>query len=858
VGLVWVRARAELAARWRSALALTLLLGIGGGIALTALAGARRTDSAVGQFVQYSLPDQAGFLFGNLNSPPVTPGIPLTSRALSPEERRIVDLPQVAAWSRAPYLYVTTHRSGRRTVDLNVIGAGDPDYQHTLDRPLVLAGHLPDPNDPSLVTVNELAAAAEHLHVGSRLTLYAYAAAQFEGGKLNGGDIRIPRPRGPSYPVRVAAIVRQPQDVTAVAPLEARAGVLYEGDSNLYVTPAFLSRLAQGLGLPVQRFPDINLFTVRLRHGTADWNAFSAAAKRIAGAEVFTSRGNAYGVHVAARSAQRGIHLDVIALLLFGALAALVTLALVGQSVARQSVLERGDHAQLQILGATRAQLVGVVALRSGAIALAGAALAVVVAWLASPLMPVGLARQAEIHPGMSFDAAVLIPAALVLALGVCAWGVVPAWRALRRTSVLGVDGLPAHPSAVAAAVSRTVTRPSAGIGTRFALESGRGRAAVPVVTPMLGAALAVAVLGAALTFGTSLAHLVASPRQQGWNWDVLVGNPNDMTDRLAQDSRLLAQNRYVSGYSALALLASQGQGGSSIDGQSVATLLAIDPLKGAVYPPLLQGHAPEADDQIVLGTQTLDRLHRHVGQTVQIPTPDGTLTLHIVGRMIAPSVGDLFSNELGDGGWVYGPAVLKMERQEQAQRAAPGSNAAAPPIAFDMFAVRYAPGVSHQAAFASLQREFGPLVLRQLPSADVLNLQNVDRLPLILSGLVTLLGVATIGNTLFTSVRRRRRDLAVLKAIGFRPRQVAGVVAWQATTFSVVALVVGIPVGIVAGRWAWNAVASGIGTASPPVVPALLLAAVIPATVVVCNLLAALPGWSAARVPAALAMRTD
>ena len=81
----------------------------------------------------------------------------------------------------------------------------------------------------------------------------------------------MPAPKGPSYTVRVAAIVRHPQDVTAVAPLEAQSGVSYESDRNLYVTPAFLSRLAVRVGVPVQQLNDINLILVRLRHGAADW-----------------------------------------------------------------------------------------------------------------------------------------------------------------------------------------------------------------------------------------------------------------------------------------------------------------------------------------------------------------------------------------------------------------------------------------------------------------------------------------------------------------------------------------------------------------------------------------------------------
>jgi ABC-type antimicrobial peptide transport system permease subunit len=119
-------------------------------------------------------------------------------------------------------------------------------------------------------------------------------------------------------------------------------------------------------------------------------------------------------------------------------------------------------------------------------------------------------------------------------------------------------------------------------------------------------------------------------------------------------------------------------------------------------------------------------------------------------------------------------------------------------------------------------------------------------------------LGAAIVGNTLITSVRRRRRDLAVLKTIGLTPRQVASVIAWQATTFSFVALIVGLPVGTVAGRWAWDLVASNIGSATPPFVPVLAIVLVVPAAVAVCNVMAAVPSWVAARVPPATTMRSE
>src|SRR5204862_5453659 len=64
-------------------------------------------------------------------------------------------------------------------------------------------------------------------------------------------------------------------------------------------------------------------------------------------------------------------------------------------------------------------------------------------------------------------------------------------------------------------------------VGVRFALESGRGRTAVPVRSALLGSVLAVATLVATLTFGSSLQTLVTHPALYGWNWRYLLNTPS-------------------------------------------------------------------------------------------------------------------------------------------------------------------------------------------------------------------------------------------------------------------------------------------------------------------------------------------
>jgi ABC-type lipoprotein release transport system permease subunit len=178
--------------------------------------------------------------------------------------------------------------------------------------------------------------------------------------------------------------------------------------------------------------------------------------------------------------------------------------------------------------------------------------------------------------------------------------------------------------------------------------------------------------------------------------------------------------------------------------------------------------------------------------------------------------------------------------------------------VLFNMFAVRYAPGVSTTAAFTDLQHHFGPEVLRQLPPEDVLNLESVDHLPYVLAVLVVLLGTATLANTLVTAIRRRRQDLAVMKSLGCTGRQIGSVVAWHATTACAVAVALGVPLGIAGGRWGWQVVATAIDAVSPPAVPVLAVVAAAVGTLVVGNLVAYWPARTSRRIRPALAMRSE
>ena len=171
---------------------------------------------------------------------------------------------------------------------------------------------------------------------------------------------------------------------------------------------------------------------------------------------------------------------------------------------------------------------------------------------------------------------------------------------------------------------------------------------------------------------------------------------------------------------------------------------------------------------------------------------------------------------------------------------------------------IDFTPGDETPEHLAQLQHQIGTeyRIFRAEPPVDILSFGRVQNLPVLLALLLTGLAVATLLLTLVSSARRRRRDLAVLKSLGYRPRQLAGVVACQSTAMTVVGLVVGIPLGIALGRWLWILVASHLGILPDTVIPTNQIAVMALAALIAANIAAAWPGWVAARTPAGLALQ--
>lgn len=805
---VWERLRTDARLRWPWWLGLAVCIGLAGGVVLGAAAGARRTASAYPRMLVATRAEDV-YLAG-----PSPWSNPADARVLDEIER----LPQVAAAARIAA--VTIYPSDRDAVPTFYHFAGvDPRYLRDVDRPKLLAGRLPDPARADEVLVNPALASAQQLAVGSRVTW----------DSVTGVD--DPKPRRTPVTLTVVGIGVQPNEVVPTA--------LYDDLPVMYLTPAYLRAHPRDV-MPY------GFEAIRLKRGAADLAAFRAAAERVLAAH------HLEGTPFDDRSprtikVQHAMVPQATALAIFALLVGVAALLVLGQAVARQLFLDAVDYPTLRALGMTGRQLVAVALLRVGAIAVAGSVLAVALAVLWSPLMPMGLARLAEPRPGFVLDLPVLglgLVAIPALLLAVAAW---PAWRAATVHARWLASSGPgqARPSRLTAGAARAGLPPSAVTGIRMALERGQGRTAVPVRSALVGTVLAIASVTAAATFSASLDRLARTPALYGWTWDVAAGIGWFEFDT-KQVMTTLSADRHVAAFAGVAF------GEVGIEGRQVAAV-GIDQLRGEVFPTLLEGRPPAGQDEIVVGTKLLQRLHRRVGDTVTVAVNNRPLRMRVVGRAVFPAfgAGSLIETGLGEGAAV---------------RAKLFDDPSTPGI-YTLLLIRLAPGADERAV-ARVGDELGygssdgcpPSLCMPGPQrpGDLNDFARLRTVPLMLAGMLGLLAVAALGHTLVSSIRRRRRDLAVLKTLGFVRRQVVATVAWQATTLAATAALIGLPLGVAGGRWAWRLFAGQLGVGADPATPALAVLLALPAAVLVANLIAAVPALLAGRTRPALVLRSE
>jgi hypothetical protein len=411
----------------------------------------------------------------------------------------------------------------------------------------------------------------------------------------------------------------------------------------------------------------------------------------------------------------------------------------------------------------------------------------------------------------------------------------------------------------VVAKTAAAVGLPAAAVvGTRNTLEPGTGARSVPVRSALVGATAAVMAVVTAVVFNASLTGLVSHPVRYGWNWDLLIQaeggygsfNPGVMPG-------LLRDQRAVTGWSEF------GFGQLIIDGQSVP-VLGLQRHLGSVEPPTTSGRPLSSDDQIEFGAVTLNDLGKKVGDTVRIGTGTLARTVIIVGTVTLPSFGVDLSDHVSLGNGAMLPeATLLAVSGAHAQR----TTAQATPVYPSAVAIDLAPGTTGAqrarlvSRIVSANPDGTPGGSYELPHAlasTIINAQHLGGQPIALALALAAAAVLSLALAVLGLVRRRRGEFALLKALGMTQGQLRGVVAWQTTLTLLIAVAVGVPLGIIAGRIAWQGFAGSLGVVPVAEVPVLVLVLGLAGLVVAGNLLASVPAAIAARTRAGLFLRAE
>lgn len=827
----WYRLRVTFRQRRGGYLAVVVLLGLVGGVALAAIAGARRTQSSYPVYLASTDPSDLQVFTAFLN-----PALGAAeTRGYRPSTgRRIAALPYVKSEqtvvgfdANIDQVLGAHVRVGPGAKPPSLEGAVSTEYFDE-DRVTVVAGRLPDLDDPGQAVMNMQAEKEIGLRVGSTFTVTLNSDAQLLSSANN------PRPVARAR-VRIVGLVVFPQDVVDDDYNAAgRAEVLF--------TPA-LTRRIDGCCATYS----YSALRITPGHVAAVESELSKVLpSKLLSAVGFRSSRSGGG---STGPAEQAIEPESIALAVFGGLAALAALVIVGQVIARQRRIEETDLDTLRALGARPSTTAADAVLGIVGAVVVGALAAAAVAYFLSPLFPLGPVRP--VYPyffgwdwtvlglGFVFFVTILSVAALVVALRTAPQRVRGRSQRVERPTVaarvVGFLGLPAPARA----------------GVGFALSSGRSGDAVPVRSAILGAALAITVIVATVTFGSSLNTLIGQPDLYGWNWNYALfsGFSGDEDLPAHITSQLLARDPWVTQFSGVYFAQADIAGHSDVP---VIGLSAGAP----VQPTVLVGTDLRSADEVVLGASTMASLHTHIGASIEVRTGGNRgARLVVVGEATMPAI-------MGPGMGVG--AVIDDQLIPPALRNTQGNTIPGPQVFFvrtksgdSPAALRSLAGVARDINKADPDRPAsGPTPV--LRPEVIVNSGSIETIPTVLGAGLAAGAVGALGITLVASVRRRRRDLAIMKTLGLSERQLATVVAWQATVVVLIGTVVGVPLGTVVGRQLWDFFARGIQAVPAPAVPAGLITAIGLGAIVLANLVAALPGRIAAKTPTGLLLQAD
>jgi len=192
----------------------------------------------------------------------------------------------------------------------------------------------------------------------------------------------------------------------------------------------------------------------------------------------------------------------------------------------------------------------------------------------------------------------------------------------------------------------------------------------------------------------------------------------------------------------------------------------------------ITSGRMFQSQNEIVAGEGLLRMTSKSIGDELVVRVMGQSLTLKIVGSTI--------SNSLDNSNRMF---LSSIETLRQIKPEAEAKS----------YYVKLSEGNDVKAFITAIERRSNGLVLGEAvdhtPPPEILTLRPVV---VGLSLVLTFIALLSVFNTTLMGIRERMRELAMLKAVGFTPSQVMRTVLVNALILAVVAVVMGLPIGVV------------------------------------------------------------
>jgi ABC-type lipoprotein release transport system permease subunit len=573
-------AQSDLRRRWRSLVVLGLLAGLSASLAIAAVAGSRRADTAFSRLRSRTNGADA-VVFPSQSKPAIYDWSKM---------RKLPYVKTVAPWS----LVFGTSPGSPPGQTLFMMPARHGGWLESLERPVVMQGRMYDPSAVGEIVIDEDAARGYHLSVGDTAPFQAFDQRHIDQGP----------PKGAKLTVKVVGIIREPSEF------------LFTG-GLIFLSPGTGDKYGTQLGR-------IDNAHVAVRDPSTDM-----AKLRRDSARLLAPGTPVLDLHSVERRVSTATSVEQLAQLLLGLAVAAAAIVFVGQALARSVSTVDDDALVLRGLGLTRANRT-IAAVLPHALALAIAVpVAFVGAVVLSPRFPIGFARTVDPDVGVHIDWVVVLPGLLALIILMLGGATAIAWRRSGRLAGEGSD----RPSSVGVAVRRAAPL-SVGLGTTMAFEPGRGRRSVPVRPALLGAVAGVLGIVGTFTIAHGLDDALAHPQRAGVTWDeAVMPGLADYTNKIdTMSPQFIAALRKQSAASDIAVL---GREVVDVNGAGVP-MFDSKPVRGDLALVSIKGRAPTSASEASIGPATATQLGVGIGDRIRV-SDRGKRTLTIVGETLFP-----------------------------------------------------------------------------------------------------------------------------------------------------------------------------------------------------------------------------